>query len=203
METVKKVFPFPLGKSCIIQGGSLTRTFPNCFIWCCSRASKPISREQGTRMDPAYTDFYEIVDGDSFGRHLKQLLNYFICGKACSNSTPADTAKDYFKDLPVGHSMNEIIVHMVHDDMEYVDDKKSLIHKSQLYSYGQSNPFEYRNLFLKTKEHDYQQEHRFVFFLLNKEGNLLLGVRKKPIAIQIDPVTRHLIDQTLAVGHDE
>ena len=197
VDAVQAVFPFPLGEGVSLQNCELRMTFPNCFIWCCSRAVKPISIEQGTQFDLEYTSFYEINDVGRFCRRLGELLI-----NSLSSSEFANKAKNFLQGLPA--SEQKVNPNIVHHDVIYVEEKRSVIDEGQIHSYTENNllPINplFRPLFVKPKKYEKDHEYRFVC-VFSHERYGILEARKDPVDRRIDPVSRTLIDQTLASNY--
>ena len=128
------------------------------------------------------------------------LLGKSIIGNLISSSAFADPEKEFIQSLSVGERKNEISLHIYHGNVIYVEEKGSVISHDQVAQYAPDIPKHIRPLFVKSKKYEEDHEYRYAF--LHKRYGLL-ALRKEPVILRIDPVSRHLIDQTLAANHDE
>ena len=201
MESIRGYFPTSPGN--IIEYCKVYKTFPNCFIWCCSKVNKPVVPGQGTNIDPEYTDFYEIFNADGFGEYLAKQLMKYIDRTPFSKSPFTDAARSNLQDLARNQRNGRIGIRMFHHDVTYVDQRSSIIQNDQLiHPFDGSIPLGYRSLFAKKKRYEKEREHRYVF-LVQYEREHTLQVRNEPVYLSIDPASRNLIDQLIIANSKE
>lgn len=186
------------------QSCDILNEFPNCFVWCCSRVSQPVSLEQGKQFDAEYTSFYKIPNATRFAGRLGQLLKDSLKKTPISNSHFDDNAKDFIQGLSAYGWMDEIDFNVFHHNVIYCDQKKVIIDGEQLTSYANAEkiPSSLLRVFTKPKKYEENQEYRFIFLFQHKQYGVL-GVQKEPVDLRIDPASRHLIDQTIVADHDK
>ncbi|MCH8802051.1 MAG: SDR family NAD(P)-dependent oxidoreductase, partial [Chloroflexi bacterium] len=133
--------------------------FPNCYPWCCSKLPEPVTPEQGTQYDKAYTSSYEIKDAQRFCEHLVFLLKTNI-----TRTDFSDDMRGKIDALSISE-LREISVVGIHGDVQYVDEKMSKINEGKLSSYFPALPQRLRQIFVKPKEFEENREYRFVFLI--------------------------------------
>jgi hypothetical protein len=156
-------------------------TFPNCYIWCCSRLAEPITAAYGARFDNAYTSCYRIKDAARFGEHLSALLMTNITRTAF-----ADPARAILDGLSIAE-MGEITLSVFHRDVLYVDEKLSAIDEGQHSAYVRGIPPVLRPIFVKPTKYADDREYRFVFLFEHRRHGSL-AVRREPVDLPVIPI---------------
>lgn len=164
-----------------IKDIKLNVSFPNCYIWCCSKLGKPITAELGAQFDDAYTSFYSIKDAGRFSEHLMSLLMTNITRNAF-----ADPARAILDELTIGE-MGEISIQLFHRDVLYVDEKISSIDEGKLSPYVKEIPSSLRPIFVKPTKYSADREYRFVFLFIHKRHGPL-AVRMEPVDLPVIPI---------------
>lgn len=181
LNTIKPVFGQSL-RYVKLKNLILQKTFPNCFIWCCSRDLGEHTEEFGQRFDAEYRSSYRIPDGNRFVELLISLL--------MSNVTRADFAQashDTIDRMTVA-DWKQVQLRWFHNDVVYVDEKASTITNGELESYANSLPSDVLPLFVKPKRYEDDREHRFVFIFYHPQYGVL-PVRKNPFDVSTLPIT--------------
>lgn len=165
-------------KTIRIRDGRIQTIFPNCYIWCCSRLHEPVTPNQGTQYDQDYTSCYEITDVRQFSNQLGRIL--------LNNITRTAFRKDARKKIDAFSiaEMNELSIQMVQKDVVYVDEKISSIEEGKLSSYFPDIPHPYRQLFVKHKEYEKDQEYRIVF-IIQHPNHGYFAVQQDPVDLPI------------------
>jgi len=118
------------------------------------------------------------------------LLNAWwgLLANSISSSAFADSTREIIQGLSVREMRHEISLDVFHQDVIYVDEKRSIIEQGQVNPYVQGIPRPLRPLFVKPKKYAGDQEYRFVFLFQHKHYGQL-AVRKDPVDIPILPIT--------------
>ncbi len=180
-ESLAAIGPFAQAKHWQIENIRLNIIFPNCYIWCCSRLRGPITPEQGTQYDEAYTSSYEIKNARQFGEHLALLLMTNITRTAF-----VDAARGRIDEFSISE-MRAISINMFHGHVLYVDEKISTIDEGLLSPYVRAIPQPLRPIFVKPTEFAENQEYRFVF-LFEHQRYGSFAVRKDPVDLPVLPI---------------
>lgn len=156
-------------------------TFRNCYIWCCSRIPRARVGSQGLRFNEEYTSHYAIKDGKLLAKCLTQLLYDSIFRIPFE-----DSAREKLNQLSRQNRLKELQIGCIHQDVVYVDEKKSIIEHGEAFPYAKNVPREFRPIFVKTKKYSLDCESRFVFIFQHPQFGIL-QVYKEPYDLQILP----------------
>lgn len=181
-EVLETIHPTIQGNNIHLMDCTLISTYPNCYIWCCSRVTEPISAIQGERFDSDYTSFYGITDRHRFNECLMGLL----MNSLTMNSFADAVKKILISDLTV-REMKDIFIEYFHGEVVYVNKKESIIFRNQVTPYATGIPEKFRPLFVKSEKYKEDREYRFAFLFQHKRYGQL-AVQKDPVDVPILPI---------------
>jgi hypothetical protein len=156
----------------------LQTTFPNCYIWCCSRCPEPTLQE-GAKFDDEYNSWYRVPRPDRFAEHLHSLLMWHVTRQYFS-----DAARDLIDSLPIAEMGLSLTI--FHHDVVYVDQKTQTIDGGRLNPYVLEIPQVLRPIFVKPTKYANDREYRFVCLFEHKRFGLL-SVRREPLDLPLFP----------------
>lgn len=181
-EAMASVMPLKLGSHSQMRNCSVSRIFPNCFLWCCSQLPEAIATpDYGTRFDPDYTSSYTIPDANQFAEHVAFLLNSHITSAAFGTD-----AREMINRLSVT-DLRAINLVVFHRKVEYTDNKHSAIEDSVLRTYCPEIPLPLRPVFVKPNTYAADHEYRFVFLFQHMRLGAL-PVKKDPVDVPVLPI---------------
>ena len=178
VEAVRAIAPLP---HIHIKDMQVKNTFPNCYIWCCSKVPETVSENYGDRFSKEYTSSYEIKDPMRFAEHLFSILMTNVTRIAFS-----DSSRSIIDSLPIS-DMGEISLKVIHRDVLYVDEKISDIKEGTINPYIQEIPPALRPIFVKPTKYSDDKEYRFVFLFEHRRHGAL-SVRKDPMDLPVIPI---------------
>lgn len=180
-EAIAALAPINPVSNIKISNIRLNVTFPNCYIWCCTRLREPVTADHGSRFDPEYDSFYKIPNATRFAEYLLSLLMTNITRTAFK-----DCAREKVDQLSIAE-MGKISLTVFHNEVMYVDEKISTIEDGQLNPYIRQIPQSLRTVFVKPSKYFDDREYRFVF-LFQHRWHGSLHVCKDPVDLPIIPI---------------
>jgi len=115
--------PLRVGPYSEVTNCTITTTFPDCYIWCCSERQEVPTDDDGKRFDDDYTSFYTIPNPRRFADYLMFLLMNNV-----SRGVFADSVQKTFDMLTIAE-MREVSLSIVHHKVMYFDTKVSKINE--------------------------------------------------------------------------
>lgn len=181
-DAATAVAPFVARPHVQIQNIKLAVTFPNCYIWCCSRLSGPIAGDAGAHFDPDYQSHYTITDPVVFAERVSALLLDQIKRRHFS-----EPSRERVDGLSV-REMGQISLIHFHHDVLYVDQKQSVILDGKVNPYLEGIPAPLRQIFTKPTRYAADREYRFVFWFEHQRYGAL-PVKRDPVDLALLPIS--------------
>jgi hypothetical protein len=164
-----------------IQGITLRRTFPNCYVWCCKNVVSEPGKDEGSQFDPAYSSFYKVPNPNTFSQYLAGLLI-----QSLKRVNFSEEGRKILDDL----TLSEYNVNLAafHGPVIYVEKKQGSLTFGRFQTYAEKVPPHLRQMFVKSSKYAADSEYRFAFVVLHQQRGVVIPVGAQPVDIRAVPI---------------
>lgn len=177
-DAIKRVVRLPYVE---VHNIAFRNTFPNSYVWCCSRLPDGAFPITGSRFDSMYESSYEVTDDRHFADHLAALILKHVRRRNFS-----ETVQSKIDDLPV-FGLRDINLFWKYREVLYVDQKTSVVEEGRLHPHVADIEAAFRPVFVKPNKFIDDREYRFLFWFEHPQLGIL-PVAKQPLDVPILPI---------------